>query len=110
MPRPVHAHVRPEDEASGQPHQEVLAARFNPFDHPAAERAIVVYAREVGKDRFKPGDRAARERAVQRAGRTEYSVAFGHIQLTAGCWQLAAARARNQPAAAARRPILVPSR
>jgi len=78
MPRAVHAHVRAQHEIAGKPDKQVLATRIDALDGAAEERRGTIEARQLCKNGFESGDRAARQRFVQRARRTEDSVAFRH--------------------------------
>jgi hypothetical protein len=78
MPRPVHAHVRPQHEPARKRDQKLLAAGDHFFRDAAAQRRVVIDAGECGKDGIEAGDRAARKCAVQRPGCTVDAVALRH--------------------------------
>ena len=48
------------------------------FDDSARYRVVHVYARQCGVHRLEANDGLAGERTVERAGRAEYRVPFGH--------------------------------
>ena len=67
VPDAMHPHVGPEYDIAGKPDEEVLTTRVHSLDGSAANREVVVSARDSGEYGFEVRDLAARERLVERA-------------------------------------------
>ena len=78
VPAPMHPHVRPEDKAAREMHQDVLADRLDLGDRHRRQRVIVVHARQRRKHRLEADDGLTRERAVQGRRGAIDGVAFRH--------------------------------
>jgi ribosomal protein L34 len=74
VPAAVHPHVRPEHEAVGKAHEDVLAGGFDAFDGFPGD----VDARQRREHGFEPRHRPSGERPVQRARRAEDRVSLRH--------------------------------
>ena len=74
----MHPHVRAKDEPAREGHQQVLAVRKHALDHAASKRPVAIDTGESWKNEGEAADRTARGRSIERAGRPEDRVAFGH--------------------------------
>ena len=77
----MHPHMGPQYDIPGKPDEEVLATCVHPLDGSAANREVVVSARDSGEYRFETRDPAARERLIECARGTQDRVTFGHQEI-----------------------------
>ncbi len=58
VPAAVHAHVGPQGEAAGEPHQQVLALGLDRLDRAAGDGRLIVDAGPAGRSRSRSGSRS----------------------------------------------------
>lgn len=78
MPTAAHQHVRSENAATREMHQQPLPARLHTFNLLPSQRRVLVKPRQQRIVRAKACDRSAHKRATQSPCRPKDRIAFGH--------------------------------